>query len=475
MIRFLAAAALAASSIVVVAAPAFAEIEIQEVTSPGGIDAWLVEEHSIPFVSLEIRFDGGAAVDADGKRGAINLMTGLLEEGAGDMDARAFAQARDDLAASFSFRAYQDAVSVSARFLTETSDEAIDLLHAALVEPTFDDAAVERVRAQVISSLRSALTDPNEIASAEFDRMVYGDHPYATDPDGTVDSVTALTRDDLVAAKDRVLARDRIHVGAAGDVTPEELGEMLDRLFEGLPETGAPLPGPAPTATTAGVTVVPFDTPQSVAFFGHAGIDRDDPDFFPAFVANAIFGGTGRQSRLTDEVREKRGLTYGIGSYVVNYDYADMVLGQFQSANDRVGQAIDIVRDEWARIADEGVTETELEEAKTYLTGEYPLRFDSNASIADILVAMQRQGLPTSYVTDRNSYVEAVTLDDIDRVAKRLYRPDLLRVVVVGQPEGLSAEADAAADAVEGAAEDPAGDAAPGATEETAPEQPATD
>ena len=461
MIRFLAAAAIA-----VAAAPAFAEIEIQEVTSPGGIEAWLVEEHSIPFVSLEIRFDGGTNLDAAGKRGAINLMTALLEEGAGEMDARDFALARDDLAASFSFRAYQDAISVSAQFLTETSDEAIGLLHEALVNPTFDDAATDRVRAQVIANIRSSLTDPGAIASAEFDREVYGDHPYATDPDGTVESVTALTREDLVAAKDRVLARDRIYVGAAGDITPDQLGQMLDTLFEGLPETGADKPGPAPTETTAGVTVVPFDTPQSVALFGHAGIPREDEDFFPAFVANAIFGGTGRQSRLTDEVREKRGLTYGIGSYVVNYDHADMVLGQFQSANDRVAQAIDIVRDEWAKIAEDGVTQTELDEAKTYLTGEYPLRFDSNGAIADILVGMQRQGLPTSYVTDRNSYVEAVTLDDIDRVVERLYRPDLLRFVVVGQPEGLSDAADRAAEDVEGAAEVPPADdptATPGA------------
>ena len=154
-------------------------------------------------------------------------------------------------------------------------------------------------------------------------------------------------------------------------------------------------------------------------------------------MANSILGGSGRQSRLTDEVREARGLTYGIGAYLVNFDHADMLLGQFASANARVAEAIDVVREEWAKIVESGVTETELEEAKTYLTGAYPLRFDSNAAIARILVGMQLGDLPIDYVNTRNDKVNAVTLDDVAAVARRLYDPEALRFVVVGQPEGL--------------------------------------
>ena len=205
----------------VVALPARAEIKIQEVVSPGGITAWLVEEPSIPFMALELRFRGGASLDAEGKRGATNLMTGLLEEGAADMDARAFARATEGLAASFGFDTSDDEVSISARFLTENRDQAVTLLRAALNEPRFDQDALDRVRGQVLSGIRSDLNDPNEIARTTFDGIAYGNHPYATDYSGTVDSVTALSREDIIAAHQAVLARDRLYVGAVGDITPE--------------------------------------------------------------------------------------------------------------------------------------------------------------------------------------------------------------------------------------------------------------
>jgi len=341
------------------------------------------------------------------------------------------------LAASFGFDVGDDAFSVSAKFLNENRDEAVSLLREALVNPRFDDEAVERVRGQVLSIIRSDAKDPNTIANRTFDAMIYGDHPYASSRDGTLESVSALTRDDMTAAHRAVLARDRIYVGASGDISAEDLGALLDDLLGDLPATGAPLPDDIKPLIEGGLTVVPFDTPQSVALFGQEGIPRDDPDFFAAFVANEIFGGNGRQSRLSLEVREERGLTYSVGSYLVNYDYADMLLGQFASANDRVAEAIDVVKDEWAKIAVEGVTQTELEEVKTYLTGAYPLRFDGNGPIARILVGMQTIGLTPDYITTRNDQVNAVTLDDVKRVAKRIYQPDNLRFVVVGQPEGL--------------------------------------
>ena len=432
MIRFVVAALFSVFAVL----PAKA-VEIQEVTSPGGIQAWLVQEDSIPFLSLEIRFLGGSALDPKGKRGVTNLMTALIEEGAGNLDATAFAEARDGLAASMGFRTFNDALSVSARMLTENRNDVVALLREALVNPRFDEDAIERVRQQVISGIRSQATDPNVVASQTFNAMVYGDHPYATDQDGKLESVAALSREDILAAHQSAIARDRVFVGASGDISADELGLLLDRLLGDLPEQGAPAPGPAEPIVAGGVTIVPFATPQSVAFFGHPGIPRDDPDFFAAFVANEIFGGSGLQSRLSKEVREKRGLTYGIGSYLVNYDHADMLLGQFASANDRVSEAIDVVRDEWSRIARDGVTADELNAAKTYLTGAYPLRFDGNGPIARILVGMQTTGLTPDYITSRNARVEAVTLEDVRRVAQRLYQPETLQFVVVGQPEDL--------------------------------------
>ncbi|MGR3377140.1 M16 family metallopeptidase [Salipiger abyssi] len=419
------------------AGPALAAADIQTVETPMGFTAWLVEEPSIPFTSLEIRFEGGTSLDAPGKRGATNLMVGLLEEGAGEYDARGFAEARDALAASFRYDSGPDTVSVSAKFLTENRDEAVALLRESLIDPRFGEDAVERVRAQVLSGIRSDLKDPDAIANAEFDRLVFGDHPYGSQPEGTVESVTALTRDDLVAAHRAALARDRVYIAAAGDISPEELSALIDRLLGDLPATGAPLPEDVDVATTAGTTVVPFDTPQSVALFGHKGLKRDDPDFFAAYVMNTILGGGGFEARLMTEVREKRGLTYGVYSYLLPMDHAELYLGRVASANDRIGEAISVIRDEWAKMASEGVTDAELAQAKTYLTGAYPLRFDGNGPIARILVGMQMDGLTPDYVTTRNDHIEAVTAEDIARVATRLLQPDALRFVVVGQPEGL--------------------------------------
>ena len=199
-------------TVLMFALPAQAEVKIEEVTSPGGIKAWLVQDPSIPFMALELRFRGGASLDAPGKRGAVNLMTGLLEEGTGDLDSRGFAKAVDDLAASFGYDVGDDSLSVSARFLSENRDDAIALLHGSIIAPTFGQEDIDRVREQVLTGLRSNTTDPNEIARQAWDTMAYGAHPYGSDYAGTIDSVTALNRDDIVAAHAAVMARDRLYV-----------------------------------------------------------------------------------------------------------------------------------------------------------------------------------------------------------------------------------------------------------------------
>ena len=420
-----------------VAVPAWAEINIKEVTSPGGITAWLVEEPSIPFVAMELRFRGGTSLDADGKRGATNLMVGLLEEGAGDLDAQGFARESEALATQLGYDSHADAVSISARFLTENRDEALALLRLSLVEPTFPEVAVERVRGQVLSGLRSDLKDPDKIAGKRLNALTYGDHPYATAGEGTIESVSALSRDDLVAAHKGALAKDRLYVGVVGDVTAEELGPMLDTLLGDLPESGAALPEPAEVSFAGGVDVVDFDTPQSVALFAQPGMHRDDEDFFAAYVLNVVLGGGGFESRLMTEVREKRGLTYGVYSYLVLRDLADVYMGSVSSANNRIAESISVIRDEWAKMAAEGATEEEVKKAKALLTGSYPLRFDGNGSIASIMVGMQVDGMPMDYIVNRNAYVDAVTVDDVKRVAKELLDPETLTFVVVGKPEGV--------------------------------------
>lgn len=425
-------------ALICLALPLRAEVAIQEVTSPGGIKAWLVENHDIPFTALNIRFKGGTSLDAAGKRGAVNLMTALIEEGAGDLDSQAFAAARDGMAAEFGFSSDSDGVSVSARFLTDTSAQATDLLHLALTKPRFDAQAIERVRGQVLQNIASNAKDPGTIASDLLSHAAFGDHPYGSSGDGTADSVQALTRDDLLAAYHGALARDRIYVAAAGDISATDLGLMLDKLLGDLPATGAPQPADVALTAKGDVTQQSFPGPQSTISFYQGGIKFEDPDYFAATILNEILGGNGFSSRLMDQVREQRGLTYGIDTSLAAYDHAALLAGSLATSNEKAAEAMQVIRDVWVDVAKNGVTQKEVDDTKTYLTGAYPLRFDGNQRIASILVGMQMLGLPVTYPAERNAKVQAVTLKDVNRVAASLLTPDKLTFVVVGDAVGVT-------------------------------------
>ena len=417
-----------------------ANVAVKSITSPGGLSAWVLEEPAIPFTALNLMFSGGAALDPPDKRGAAFLMTGLLEEGAGDLDSQAFAAEIEALSASFSFDVRDDTLSVSVRFLTENRTETLALLKAALTQPRFDPDAIERVRQQVLSILATKAQDPTDTAQRVWTEQAFGDHAYGTSYQGTESSITALTSADLLAAHQNLLVRDTLSISAVGDITAEDLGPILDDLLGDLPAGSALETAPLQLDIPTGLTVVDMPTPQSVAIFGHAGIDRNHPDFFAAFILNTILGGQGIESRLTAEVREKRGLTYGISTVLISKDQANVMLGQVASANDRINAAIEVIRNEWRKLARDGVTAEELQAAQTYLTGAYPLRFDGNSQISRILVGMQRTGLGLDYINTRNAKINAVTLSEINQVASQLLKPEALNFVVAGQPTGLKEE-----------------------------------
>lgn len=434
MTRFL---ALAVGVFITLAAPLRAEVAITPVTSESGLQAWLVEERSIPIVALDLIFAGGANLDSDPTAGATSLMTALLSEGAGDMDAQAFAARTEELAARISFDAGRDTVSVSLRFLTEDADEVIDHVRAALTDPRFDDDAIARVRGQMLSKLRRDSLDPNTLASRAFAQAAYGDHPYGRVSDGSVETVAALDHAALRAAHEGAIARDRVFIGAAGDIDAPELARLIDRLFDGIPQEGAPIPDRAAFAAAPGVDVIPFDGPQSVIAFGHDGIARDDPDFLTAFVVNEVFGGGRFGTRLMESLRVQRGLTYGVGSFLASGLLGESYQGRMSTDNANAAAAIDLLREEWARIAQDGISADDLSRIQTYLTGAYPLRFDGNGAIASSMASMQYQGFDIDYVNIRNDLIDALTLDQVNAMAARLFDVDALYFVVVGQPEGL--------------------------------------
>lgn len=421
-----------------------AAVTVERVESPGGIVAWLVQDSMVPLVSIEFSFRGGAALDPAGKTGLADMTTSLMDEGAGDMDSQAFQQKLSDLAISISFSAGMDTIRGSLKTLNTTRDEAVDLLALALTKPRFDEDAVERIRQQILAGLARQSTDPRSIAGRVWWKAVFPDHSYGLPSGGTTETIPAIAADDMRRLVSERFARDQLIVGVVGDITPEELGPLLDRAFGGLPAKGSPFTLDEPELQAAGQTfVVDADVPQSVVLFGHGGVKRDDPDYYIAYTMNYILGGGGFASRLYEEVREKRGLAYSVYSYMTPLSAAGIYSGGVSTANARVGESIDVIRAEWARMRDKGVTEEELKDAKTYLTGSFPLRFSSTNSIARMLVGMQYNDLGIDYLEKRNNFVEAATLEDIQRVARRLLSPDGLTIVIVGKPEGVKATAEA--------------------------------
>lgn len=422
-------------------------VEVQRVVSPGGIEAWLVEDHSNPIIALELAFRGGAALDPEGKAGLAYMASSTIDEGAGPLDSQAFQGELDNLSISLTFDAGLDSFYGSLATLTQNRDRAFELLRLALTEPRFDEEPVERIRSQIISRLSRESEDPNYIAGRVLRRLMYGEHVYARPTRGTEASIARITADDLRSFVQQRFGRDRLYVGVVGDITPEELGEALDEIFLALPEEAATFEvAEAPVQNKGETVVIAKPIPQSVVALGQEGIARDDPDYYAAYVVNYILGGGGFSSRLVEEVREKRGLAYSVYSYLATYEHGDMVYGGTATQNARVGESLELIRQEWRRMAEVGPTAEELEDAKRYLTGSFPLRFDSSDSIASMLVGMQLEELGIDYLEKRNSYVEAVTLDDARRVAKRLYQPDALTVVVVGTPDGVTPTREAPSD-----------------------------
>ena len=420
-------------------------VEVQQVTSPGGITAWLVEDHSNPILSLDMALVGGAVLDPEGQEGLAYLVSGLIDEGAGELDSQAFQARLQNLSIRLSFDAGLETFRGSLRTLTENRQTAFDLLRLALGEPRFDEEPVGRIRSQIQVQLAQDSENPNVIARRALREMMFPGHPYSRPVHGTPESIQAIGVDDMRRFVSERFARDALIVSVVGDVTAEELRPLLDHAFLGLPAEAAPydLPEVEPQAKGE-VLVIERDLPQSVMTFAHKGLMRDDPDFYAASVANRIFGGGGFGSRLYAEVREKRGLAYSVYSYLRPLEHAALVRGGVATANARAGESLEVIREEWARMGAEGPTAEEVDDAKTYMTGSYPLRFSSTSGIAGTLLGIQLDDLGIDYVNIRNDLIDAVTVEDAQRVARELFRAEDLTVVIVGRPDGVASEKPAA-------------------------------
>jgi len=415
------------------AAPAYAA-DIKNIDLGKNAEVWFAEDHTVPIIAFNISLPAGSAYDPAGKAGLAAFTGAMIDEGAGDMDSKAFHEALANKAIGFRARAERDYLVISISTLKENAPEALRLLQLALTRPRFDAEPLTRVRTQIIQSLEQDQVQPPSIASRAFVRAFFNGHPYAHPITGEIGSINAITAADLRAFAKSHWTKYGIKVAVAGDITPDALTKLLGQTFQ--PVSGA-VPPAVPNIGrlgTPGVHVVPLDVPQPTAVFGLPGIMRHDPDFIPGYVANYILGGGGFSSRLMEEVRVKRGLTYGISTGLSSYNKASVMQGSVATRANAIRQTVQVVKDTMAKFAAEGPTQAELDDAKTYLTGSFPLAFASNSGTASQLGTFLRQNLDIGYVTRRNALIQAVTLADVKRVGKRLFDPARLTVVIGGSP-----------------------------------------
>lgn len=421
------------------ALPASAAAKVKRVVSPGGIEAWFVQDATVPLVALEFSFAGGSSQDPADKPGVGSFTANMLDEGAAELDTKAFHERLERRAIEMNFTVTRDNLRGSMRMLKETRDEAIDLLKLALTSARFDSEPLERIRAQMISNARRETTNPVSIAGRKFWEQSFGPHPYARPPNGTLESLPAIQAADLKDYAGRVLAKDTLKVAVVGDIDAEALGKLLDTAFGSLP-------------TKANLTTVPdavfgklpqssftmLDVPQTSINFGAPAIPRSDPDFMAAYIVNHILGGGTLSTRLYKEVREKRGLVYSVSESLIWMKKASMFAGSTATRADKATETLDTIAAEIARMGNEGPTQQELDEAKSYLKGSQMLALDTSPKFATALLQYQNDNLGIDYIEKRNAIVDAVTLADARRVAKRIWGQGLISVSV-----GRAAQADA--------------------------------
>ena len=416
-------------------------VDIKAVTTPLGLKVWLVQDKSAPVVSLAFSFASGASSDPKGQSGVTNLMATLLTDGAGPLASQAFQRRQEDAAASLNFGASLDRLTGSLRVLSANREEGFELLRLALTAPRFDADMVEQRRAQIIAALNQANQRPASVAARTLMSVEFAGHPYANDPDGTPDDLKTITPQILKQRAGALLIRSGLILAAVGDIEEAELGRLLDKAFGALP-VGTPLPLPPEwqPPTRPRTVVIERSVPQSAALMALPGVARDDPDWYAALALNHILGGGGQQSRLFSEVREKRGLAYGASSSLRVYRKAALLVISTASANERVAEAIRVVRAELARLRTDGPTEAEFADAKTYLTGALALSLDSSSAVASLLHSMQVDNLAPDHLTRRAALIGAVKIDDVRRMARRVLRDEAMTTIVVGKPVGITAD-----------------------------------
>ncbi len=416
--------------------PAQAKIlDIQEVKSKSGITAWLIEDNSIPVISFQFAFKGAGSVNepAD-KQGLAQLLSNTMDEGAGDLDSQAFQKELQDLSISLSFSSGRDHFGGSVKTLTKNSERAFDLLEMAIMRPRFDDEPVQRMRDANKSRIRSSLSNPDWMTARIMNDVAFADHSYAQNSGGTLSTLDAITSDDLRNFRRKHLGTNNLVVAVAGDINAKRLKIILDNVFAGLPEVDIPAPNTFTLKNQKKIAVYKQDIPQTIIEMMTPALTKDDPDYFAAQVMNFVLGSSGFGSRLTEEIREKRGLTYGIYSSLQVMDYTNALRVSTSTKNENVPEMLSTIHKEFNAMREAGITQEELDDAKAYLIGSLPLSLTSTDKISGLMLSLMRDDLGRDYLDRRQKAIEEMTIDDVKTVSSRLLSTDKFVSVLTGNP-----------------------------------------
>ncbi len=396
---------------------------VEEIVSREGIKAYYFEDHTNPIISLSFMFkNAGTAFDDDGEEGIANMAAALLTEGAGNMKAQELKEELEDKAITIYYTADNDDFSGGMKTLKNNLREAGDLLRLTLADPRFDRADIKRIREQMLTAINQQVEYPESTLDILWAQELYGSHPYGRNPVGKKADIKEIDKEKLQKFVKNRFSKSNLIVGIAGDISKTDAEKFLDKVFGGLPDNGSrAFVKDADVVFDGREKNISMPLPQSIAVFAAQGTPRSGDDFYPLYIANQIFGGSGLTSRLAKSAREDRALTYGVYSYLSLGDKSQLLKGRFSSTPENFQKVKAIVDEEWQKIAEKGVTPAELEETKNYMIASYNLRFASLDQISAILVMMQKDGLGKDFLQKRNGYVEAVTLDEVNAAAAKYF------------------------------------------------------
>ena len=408
---------------------------VQEIISPKlKLKAYLFEEHSNPIVSVEFLFkNAGSAYDPDYKEGLGTLLATMLSRGAGKYDMEAFNAILEQNAIGLDFENTKDDFSGALKFIKSDIVLATKMFNLALTKPTFNRIRLKQAKKDMLDNYKYMLEQPDSYAMLEAAKQLFGKHPYHNSRMGTLDSGQRITVTDLRTFQKQHLTQDNLLIGIAGDVSAIEAGDLIDKLFAGLPRHAKITPIPqADIQITSPDYHISRNLGQNIGFFYAKGVAREDERFYPLVIAIEILSGNGLTSRIQKAAREDKGLTYGVYGDLANYDKSNFIYGRFASTPDKFEQLKQIIQTEWDRLGKSGVTEEELAQAKDYMIASEPLRYADIGNISGTLVAMQKWNLGLDFLQKRNTYIRNITLDEVNQVAKQYFTPDNLRFVTIG-------------------------------------------